>query len=172
MSSWLSIYDTESSEKDAEIVRLKARLAALGSPERAPDVITPPATAPGSGITPPTSTPVSVVTLPTTDTLPSHVTTTPPPGLPVSTSAPLCVDTHCVPASSGAVTPAVTFVSSYTTPTPTVTPIVASGTVPGMTVSHAGVSRGEEEKGTYQTATQALCTRLDPGNRILAAQDF
>ena len=230
----LAQYDTESSEKDAEIVRLKARLAALGSPEHAPDVIIPPATAPGLGITPPASTPVSVVTLPTTDTLPSHVTTTPPPGLPVSTSAPVCVDTHCVPASSGAVTPAVTFVSSYAAPMPTVTPIVAgavSGTVPGMTVSRAGVSRrgkappvdaytgenaevrfedwlptldravswngwtdeesliqlaghlrgralqewdllGEEEKGTYQTAAQALRTRLDPGNRVLAAQDF
>ena len=94
----LAQYDTESSEKDAEIVRLKGRLAALGSPEHAPDAITLPATAPGSGVTPPTSTPVSVVTLPTTDTLLSHVTTTLPPGLPVSTSAPLCVDTLCVPA--------------------------------------------------------------------------
>ena len=230
----LAQYDTESSEKDAEIVQLKARLAALGSPEHAPDVITPPATAPGSGVTPPTSTPVSVVTLPTIDTLLSHVTITPPPGLPVSTSAPLCGDSLCVPPSSSAVTPAVTFVSSYTSPTPTVTPIVASaasGTVPGMTVSCAGVSRrgkappvdaytgenaevrfedwlptldravswngwtdeesliqlaghlrgralqewnllGEEEKGTYQTATQALRIRLDPGNRVLAAQDF
>ena len=228
----LAQYDTESSEKDAEIARLKARLAALGSPEHAPDVVSPPATAPGSGVTPPTSIPVSVVTLPTVDTLPSHATTTPPPGLPVSVSAPLCVD--CVPASSSTVTPAVTFVSSYTTPTPTVTPIVAgavSGTVPRMTVSCAGVSRrgkappvdaytgenaevrfedwlptldravswngwtdeesliqlaghlrgralqewnllGEEEKGTYQTATQALRIRLDPGNRVLAAQDF
>lgn len=92
----LAQYDTESSEKDAEIVQLKARLAALGSPEHAPDVITPPATAPGSGVTPPTSTPVSVVTLPTIDTLPSHVTITPPPGLPVST-APLCGDSLCVP---------------------------------------------------------------------------
>ena len=71
---------------------LKARLAALGSPEHAPDVVTPPATAPGSGITPPTSIPVSVVILPTVNTLPSHATTTPPPGLPVSASAPLCVD--------------------------------------------------------------------------------
>ncbi len=31
---------------------------------------------------------------------------------------------------------------------------------------------GEEEKRSYQTATQALRTRLDPGNRVLAAQDF
>lgn len=127
-----------------------------------------------------------------------------------------------------------TFVSSYTALTPTVTPIVAgavSGTVPGMTVSCAGVSLwgkappvdaytrenmevrsedwlptlnhavswngwtdeesliqlaghlrgralqewnllGEEEKDMYQAATQALRIRLDPGNRVLAAQDF
>ena len=91
-------------------------------------------TAPGSGVAPPTSTPVSVVTLPTIDTLPSHVTITP---------VPLCGDSLCVPASSSAVAPAVTFVFSYTSPTPTVTPIVAgaaSGAVPGMTVSCAGVS--------------------------------
>ena len=31
---------------------------------------------------------------------------------------------------------------------------------------------GEEEKATYDAATQALRTRLDPGNRVLAAQDF
>ena len=30
----------------------------------------------------------------------------------------------------------------------------------------------EEKKGTYQTATQALRIQLDPGNRVLAAQDF
>ena len=29
-----------------------------------------------------------------------------------------------------------------------------------------------EDKATYEAVTRVLCTRLDPGNRVLAAQDF
>lgn len=224
----LAQYDSNNSEKDAEIVWLKARLAALGSPEHAPDVITP--------------------------SLLHQVQVSPHPlapqfqllhfqllthyqamkQLPLLLAYQCLLQLLCVPASSSAVTPAVIFVSSYTGPTPTVTHIVAgaaSGTVPGMTISCAGVSHrgkappvdaytgenvevrfgywlpildcavsrnawtdeesliqhaghwrgrapqewnllGEEKKGTYQTAIQALRIQLDPGNRVLAAQDF
>lgn len=166
----LAQYDAEGMSKDAEIASLKARLRELESDS---------SEVPRESMDPPPTHATGIESLSArTATVPAHAT--PPPGPePVTSRAPRRGKAPPVDAFTGE-NPEVRFEDWLPT-------LERAASWNGWSneerlMQLAGYLRQRalqewnllavEDKATYEAATRVLRTRLDPGNRVLAAQDF